>query len=239
MFKIGVTGVRGRMGQRISAQITGDKDAKVMYGFEYPGHADIGAVIDGYNVTDDPEKISECDVLIDFSTVDATLNNLSFLEKYNVPVVIGTTGFVPDEKLKIKEVSSVIPVVFAPNMSVGVTVFFNVLKKMAGLLKDYNIYIEETHHVHKKDAPSGTAKKMADIVNSEGFNIKYDEIEAIRRDEVIGDHKIVFESEVDRLTLDHHAQTRDIFAKGAVVAAKWLVGKEPGLYTMEDVLGIK
>ena len=154
-------------------------------------------------------------------------------------MVIGTTGLDKKAKDKISEVAKVIPIVFSPNMSIGVNILFRLLKIAAGTLKNYQAGIQEVHHVHKKDAPSGTAKRIAEIINEQGFNIKIEDIKADRYDEIIGDHKVVFESEVDKLELSHSAKTRDIFAQGALLAAGWIVGKSLGLYSMDDVLFAK
>jgi len=110
------------------------------------------------------------------------------------------------------------------------------LKEAAAVLGGYRVAMEEAHHIHKKDSPSGTAKMMAQIINASGFNIKFDEIKAIRQGEIIGDHKVTFESDVDKIEINHYAKTRDIFVQGSLLAAKWLKNKPAGLYSMEDVL---
>jgi 4-hydroxy-tetrahydrodipicolinate reductase len=151
-------------------------------------------------------------------------------------MVIGTTGLDDATRQKIKAAARHIAIVFSPNMSVGVNLLFRLLKVAAGTLKNYAASIQETHHIHKKDAPSGTAKRMAEILIEQGFNIKPEDIKSDRYDEIVGDHKVLFESEVDRIELSHSAKTRDIFVEGALKAAQWVVGKEPGLYSMDDVL---
>jgi len=238
MIKIGVIGARGRMGQRIIKLAGQDKELKVVIGFEASRHPDSGKVIDGVKITDDFGQAEACDCLIDFSSADATLASLPYLVKLKKPVVIGTTGLTRQHLDEVKKVSKVIPVVYSPNMSVGVNLLFKLLKEAAKILKGYSVNIEESHHIHKKDAPSGTAKKIAEVINGQGFKIKEEEVKSIREGEIVGDHKVVFESDVDKITLSHHAKTRDIFAKGSLVAAKWLAAKPKGLYSMEDVLGL-
>lgn len=240
MIQLGICGFCGKMGQRIFALASSDKNLKVVIGLEKKGHPEVGKVINGVRVTDNLEEIKECDCVIDFTVAEATLENLPYIVKHKKCAVIGTTGLDLIQQAKIREAAKKIAIVFSPNMSIGVNLLFNLVKAAAKSLYGYKVSIEEAHHIHKKDAPSGTAKRLAQIVNEEGLSCKTEDIKAIREDEIVGDHKIVFESEVDRIELSHHAKTRDIFAKGALVAAKWVINKKTGLYSMDDVLlGIK
>jgi 4-hydroxy-tetrahydrodipicolinate reductase len=236
MIKVGVSGAAGKMGKRIINLGLKDKDIKVIFGLEDKNHSLVGKDIEGVKITSDPRVIKECDCLIEFSTPSATVEHLSYLTEYKKCVVIGTTGLDSLQQEEIRKASKIIPLVFSPNMSVGVNLLFRLVKETAKILKGYKIYLEEAHHIHKKDAPSGTAKKIAQILNEEGFNIKIEDIKSIREDEIVGDHRVVFESELDKIELLHSAKTRDIFASGAIKAAKWIVNKNPGIYTMEDVL---
>jgi len=236
MIKLGVSGARGRMGQRIIALAKEDGNFKVTFGLERTGHPEVGKTIDGVLITDSLDQIDDCDCLIDFSSPSATIEHLSWLVKLKKCAVIGTTGLEPDQQEKIKEASSQIPIIFSPNMSVGVNLLFKLLKSAASVLEGYKVSVQEAHHIHKKDSPSGTAKKIAQVINEQGFDIKNQDIKAIREDEIVGDHKVVFESDVDRIELSHSAKTRDIFAQGSIVAAKWIANKPAGLYSMEDVL---
>ena len=236
MIGIGVSGARGRMGQRIIALAKEDKELQVVFGLERKGHPEVGKVIDDTKIVDDLAAINNCDCLIDFSSPSATIEHLSPLIKFKKCVVIGTTGLDQDQQEKIKEATSQIAIVFSPNMTIGVNLLFRLLKEAAATLKGYKVEIEEAHHIHKKDSPSGTAKRIAQLINEGGFNIGVEDIKAIREDEIVGDHKVVFESDVDRVELSHSAKTRDIFAQGALVAAKWVRGRGPGLYSMDDVL---
>lgn len=236
MVKIGISGIAGRMGQRILSLAQKNPGFSVVLGLEEESHPTIEKKIEGVSVYSNPEHINECDCLIEFSTPRATLAHLPFLVKYHTPCVIGTTGFSKDEVSKIEEVAGKVAVVFSPNMSVGVNLLFSLVEAAAGLLHNYNIYLEEAHHVHKKDAPSGTAKKIAEILNAQGLSIKTEDIVARREDEIVGDHKVVFSSDVDTIELSHSAKTRDIFAQGALIAAQWIVNKSPGCYSMRNVL---
>lgn len=236
MIKIGVSGALGRMGRRVINLAKNEKDLEVVFGLERKGHPQIGEIFEGVKIVENPEEIKKCDCLVEFSAPEATLEHLPYLVKFKKPAVIGTTGFSQREIEKIKEASQDIGIVFSPNMSISVNLFFKLIKEAAKILKGYKVYIEEAHHIHKKDAPSGTAKKIAEILNEYGFGIKIEDIKAIREDEITGDHKVIFESNFDKLELFHSAKTRDIFAQGALLAARWIVEKEAGLYSMEDVL---
>ncbi len=238
MVKIAISGICGKMGRRILNIAKDTDEAKVVFGLESSGHPDIGKKAEDVPVVDDTGKIAECDCLIEFTTPKATIGHLGYLVKNKKCVVIGTTGLTDSQQTELEKAAEDIPIVYAPNMSVGVNLLFELIKAAASALKGYDVSVSEAHHIHKKDAPSGTAKKIAQIVNDEGFDLKAEDIEATREDEIVGDHKIIFDSDMDKIELSHSAKTRDIFAQGAVKAAVWLVSKEPGLYSMKDVLSL-
>ena len=236
MVKVGVSGASGKMGKRIIALASDSRDLEVVFGLEDKNHPQVGKTIDKVEISADSASIEACDCLIDFSAPKATLEYLGYAVKFKKCMVIGTTGLDEAGQVKIREAAKRIPIVFSPNMSVGVNLLFRLLKVAAGILKNYQVGIQEAHHIHKKDAPSGTAKRIAEIINQQGFNIKIEDIKADRYDEIIGDHKVVFESDQDKLELSHSAKTRDILAQGALSAAGWISGKKAGLYSMDDVL---
>jgi len=237
MIRLGIIGVCGRMGKRILSLCNKDRNIEVVLGLEYKGHPEEGKDIEGIKVVSDVNTVNLCDCLIEFTSPKAVIEHLPYLIKFKKPAVIGTTGLNEDEQNKIKEASKVIPLVFSPNMSIGVNLLFDLVKVSANLLKGYKVSIEEAHHIHKKDAPSGTAKRIAEIINSQReHSIRNEDIKSIREDEITGDHKVVFESEVDKIELFHSAKNRDIFAQGAVSAAKWIIDKESGMYSMKDVI---
>jgi len=236
MIKIAIFGAQGKMGKRIAEFALADTDICVNVALERPGHPDCGTKIGDVILTDDIAKLEDADVVIDFSGARGTMALLPEALKYKKAMVIGSTGLDATQIMQIEKAASQIPVVFAPNMSVGVNLLFRLVEQAAAKLKGYNIRIKEAHHIHKKDAPSGTAKKIAQIIQEQTNEIVED-IEAIREGEIIGDHEITFDSDLDTLVLSHHAKTRNIFAKAAVDTAKWLIGKPAGLYSMQDVLG--
>lgn len=237
MIKIGICGCAGKMGTRIFNLASDDRDIEVVMGLEAKGHPSIGSKIGRGKVSDDCGEIKSVDVLIDFTTPEATMEHLAAAVRHNRSIVIGTTGLSDEQVEKIGEAAKKIPVVFSPNMSIGVNLLFRLVKEAAGKLsEDYRIKIAEAHHIHKKDAPSGTAKKLAQIIKEASMR-EVGDIKSIREGEIVGDHKVTFESPYDIIELSHSAKTRDIFAKGAIAAAKFVAGKRPKLYDMQDVIG--
>jgi len=221
MIKLAISGYKGKMGQRITALAEKDKKFNITAKIE---------------MSDSIEAVKVVDVLIEFTSSVATMEHLRACVRFSRAMVIGTTGLSENELFEIKLASKKIPIVFSPNMSVGVNCLFGLVRSAAKKLGlDYEVNIVEAHHAHKKDAPSGTAKKLAQIVK-DSSNRDVKDIKAIREGEIIGDHRVIFESSVDKIELFHTAKTRDIFALGALRAAKFIVGKKPGLYSMEDVL---
>lgn len=237
MISIGISGICGRMGRRIAALAGEQDDIQVVLGLEREGHPQGGESVEGVCVTFDSRDIRKCECLIEFSLPAATVEHLPYAVDLRKCVVIGTTGFSPQELKQIEEASRLVPIVFSPNMSIGVNLIFRLIKDAAKTLRSYGVIIEEAHHVHKKDSPSGTAKQIARILRHEGFDIPDEDIIAIREDEIVGDHSVVFKSDTDEIEISHSAKSRDIFAQGALVAARWAAArKAPGLYSMEDVL---
>jgi len=238
MLKLAVTGCYGRMGKRITQLALEDSVFKVVCLLEQVDRCRQADDIGGVSVSSDIGAVKDADVLIDFTTPEATMENVAKCVEHSVKMVIGTTGLDAEQQQRIKDASEKIAIVFSSNMSVGVNILFKLTQIAAGKTAGvYNIRIEEAHHVHKKDAPSGTAKTLAKIAEDASLS-KVGDIKSIREGEIIGDHTITFESEEDIIILSHHAKTRDIFAKGALVAAKFVFEKDKGLYDMQDVLGL-
>lgn len=267
MIKAIVTGVGGRMGGRIISHLSADKKITLASALEQKGHALIGEDIgeklgfgkSGVIVHDDMAAcIEKGDVIIDFSHHTASLKNLEIAAHKNRAIVIGSTGFTADEMERITELAVKTRCVLSPNMSIGVNVMFKVLEYVAGILgDDYDVEIVEAHHHLKKDAPSGTALKMAQIISGKlgrdlekvgvysrkgmiGERTK-DEIgiQTLRAGDIVGEHMVMFGGIGERLEFIHRAHSRDNFARGAILAAKWIVNQKDGLYDMQDVLGIR
>jgi len=262
--KVVVCGALGRMGRRIIEVALQDSEVEVVGGVEHPDcipSLDLGEALGKKELKGKPltsrleELLPYADVVIEFSgnpTAAVGHAELTALEKK--AIVIGTTGFTKQEVEQIKEFSKNAPILLSPNMSLGVNLLFKLAEIAARVLKDKNFDAEimEIHHRFKKDAPSGTAMKLSEIlVETLGKkNLvfgrkgkaprKEDEIGvmALRGGDVVGDHTVYFLGFGERIELTHRATSRDTFAKGAVEAAKWIKGKEPGFYTMFDVLGL-
>ncbi len=224
MIKIAIAGSRGKMGKSIIAIAEKDKDVKIVSKF------DVGS--------DAEPEIKKCDVLIEFTAPRATVEHVAVARRLKKGIVIGTTGLSQEDNDAIKGASKDIPIVISPNMSIGVNFLFKMCRDAAHVLpKEYKVSIREVHHVYKKDSPSGTAKRLQDVIGSERkMPAEEISIEAVRIGEVVGDHKVVFDSEIETVELFHRAKSRDAFAAGAVEAAKFLTGKKSGLYSMRDVL---
>jgi 4-hydroxy-tetrahydrodipicolinate reductase len=225
------------MGQRITELASQDKEFQIVALIESPNRTDVPEVIRGIKVARDINAVKGADVVIDFTLPEPTMQDVDACHKHGVRMVIGTTGLSDEQRASIKKTSDKIAIVQSTNMSIGVNLVFGLLKQMASTLKDYSVSITETHHVHKKDAPSGTAKSMAEAIESVTKK-KITDIEAIREGEVIGYHKVTFDSNVDTIEISHNAKTRDMFAEGALVAAKFLAKKDKGFFNMQEVLGL-
>ena len=225
MIKICVSGSSGKMGSRIVELAKEDPDLRTCGAFDV--------------VEENPEQfVEQAECLIEFTTPQATIEHLALCEKHKKAMVIGTTGLSGADREKIRTVSAEIPIVFSPNMSIGVNLLFKIAADAAKILgPDYNVEIVEAHHVHKKDAPSGTAKEIARIIKDVKGDMEIP-IESVREGETVGEHTVKFESNVDLIEITHSAKTRDIFVKGALAAAKFVASQKPGLYTMKDVLGL-
>ena len=236
-------GAKGRMGQAINA-------AAPKAGAEISAGLDLGDKI--------ADRIQNCDVVIDFSHSNASSELARACREAKKPAVIGTTGHSKEERSAIEELSRSVPVILSPNFSVGVNALFWLTRKAAQMLgDDFDLEVTEMHHRLKKDAPSGTAKKLAEILcevreldyaknvrhGREGLvgerSAREIGLHSIRGGDVVGDHTVTFAGAGERLELSHKAASRETFALGALRAAGWVVGKPPGLYSMEDVLGLR
>ena len=235
MIKLGIAGVCGRMGRRIFDLASQDKNFEMTLALEQKGTPVIGRDLGKLKVSSSPDGVFLIDVLIDFTTPEATENNIDYVARYKKALVLGTTGLSDAQLKKVEEISKVVPVVFSPNMSIGVNILFSLLPEMGRRLgPDYSIEIIEAHHRAKKDAPSGTAKKMVEVIKE--VVKKEIPIHAIRLGDIIGDHTVIFCGNSERIEIKHQAHTRDLFAVGALRAAKWVFNKPAGLYSMQDVL---
>ncbi len=263
MILVAVTGAAGKMGKTNIKIISEDKESKLSGAAEAADSSFIGmdageiAGVGRLNVpiTDNIEKIVEgCDVLMDFSSPAAVEKNINVVLKFKKAIVIGTTGLGEKETGLIKEAGSSIPVIWAPNFSVGINLMTKLTRIAAEVLNEgFDVEIVEAHHRMKKDSPSGTAIKLLNVLKEayhtndvvygrEGITGERPErqigVLAVRGGDVVGDHTVSFLGIGERLEIIHKASSRETFAKGALRAAKFIVKNGKGFYTMEDVLGL-
>ena len=264
MTKVVVCGALGRMGRRIIALSKERDDIEVVAGVEHPDYltsGDLGDALSEEGFKGKPltsrleDVLPLCDVIIEFSgNPTASISHAKLAGLEGKASVIGTTGFTEREVEELKEISKIAPVLFSPNMSLGVNLLFRLTEIAAGILKGkgFDAEVVEVHHRLKKDAPSGTAVRLAKILREaggftrevfgrEGEAKRTDEevgVFAVRGGDVVGDHTVYFLGFGERIELTHRATSRDTFAKGAIEAAVWIEGKEPGFYSMFDVLNL-
>lgn len=267
MVKAVVTGAGGKMGGRILGLISATDGIEVAAAVEKSGHPLVGqdyGEVHGLGKKGIPivagleNGIRQGDVVIDFTHHEASLTHLGLAVENKKAIVIGTTGFGADAMVEIKKMAKDTRCVLAPNMSVGVNVMFKVLEYVTGILgEDYDVEIIEAHHNQKKDAPSGTAMRMAQIIAATlkrdldkeavyerkgmiGARTKSEiGIQTVRAGDIVGEHWVIYGGLGERLEFIHRAHSRDNFAKGAIRAAKWIVNQKNGFYDMQDVLGLR
>jgi 4-hydroxy-tetrahydrodipicolinate reductase len=271
-LKVVIAGCSGRMGHVLLESVFADKDLQLHGALDRVSNPQLGrdageqlGVVSTIKVTDSiDDALKNADVLVDFTRPEATMAYLEACQKYDVKMIIGTTGLSAEQKLAIEVASKNIAIVFAPNMSVGVTLLINLVQSAARVLNEgYDIEILEAHHRHKVDAPSGTALRLGEAAASalgrnlaecavygrEGVTGERDPstigFATVRGGDVVGDHTVLFAGTGERVELTHKASSRATFALGALRAAKFLgeknavTGKKSGLFDMQDVLGLR
>ena len=264
--KMGVVGCGGRMGRMLVAEIASTEGCSVAGGSEAPGsgyvNQDIGELAGigriGIPIGETVEKLMrDSDVVLEFTSPGATAEHAELAASLGTAMVIGTTGLSPEQGERVRRAAHNIPIVWAPNMSLGVNILLRVVEQVAGRLgPDWDVEIIEMHHRGKVDAPSGTALALGRAA-AVGRGVSLEDIEqrardgitgprrsgdigfaALRGGDATGDHHVIFAGAGERLELSHRATTRAIYAKGAVRAARWLVGHSPGVYGLKEVLGL-
>lgn len=253
MVKIVVSGALGRMGTNIGRLVDEAPDLELVGGIDVRDGTFFGKEVVASARMDAFLKEKQPDVLIDFTVAAAAVENIRAAAGNNVALVVGTTGFSPEQRATIANaVEGHVPAVISSNFSVGVNIFWKLVREAARELGDYDIEVTEAHHRHKKDAPSGTAKTILDILDQELGNRqkvygrvgeaerKEGEIgvHAVRGGDIVGDHSVLFAGNFECIEISHRAYDRAVFAQGAVRAARWVAGREPRIYTMQEVLGL-
>ncbi len=267
MIRAAVAGIAGRMGSRVAQIITESEGIELAAGFEFFRHPLVGKDLaeaiggsqTGKTIGGQIEDVMEAaDVIIDFTNAVSSLEHLKAASARGMAMVIGSTGFSQDQLNEAGKLAKAVPCVVSPNMSVGVNILFKIVADAARLLGDgFDVEIVEAHHRFKKDAPSGTAVKLAQTIagalnrdlGQVGVYARHGMIgertgpeigiQTVRGGDIVGEHTVIFAALGERIEIVHRAHNRDNFARGAVRAAKWVIGKPNGIYDMSDVLGIK
>jgi len=265
-LNVAILGASGRMGRTLVPLVAGSRDLRLSGALAAPGDGaidhDAGVISGvgplGVNILDDADRALEgAGVAIDFTLPGPSLEHARRCQARSVPLVVGTTGHDEAGRAELGRIAASLPLVVAPNMSLGVNLLFRLAETAAGALGvEYDAEIVEAHHRHKVDAPSGTALGLGNAV-ARGRGISLDAVAVharhgstgarpdgaigfavIRGGDIVGDHRLIFAGPGERIELAHHAEDRSGFARGALAAARWLVGRPPGLYSMVDVLGL-
>ncbi len=249
MTKIIMNGCNGKMGQVITRLVNDDESCEIVAGFDVNDNID-----NTYPVFTNPDDFTgDADVMIDFSHPSALTNILNYCKKRNLPVILATTGFSNEQKAEFTEAAKEIPVFFSANMSLGINLLIDLAKKATKLLEgNFDIEIVERHHNQKIDAPSGTALAIADAIDetlSFPAEYVYDRhavrkkrkkteigLHAVRGGTIVGDHEVIFAGTDEVIELKHSAHSKEVFAVGAVKAAKFMTDKPAGMYNMNDLI---
>jgi 4-hydroxy-tetrahydrodipicolinate reductase len=263
MIRLTITGACGRMGNAIFRLATLDPDFAVVHILEAQGHPLVGQEIPLAGVSehslvledDAGAAIGDCDVVVDFTQAEASLNHFHLAFEQGRAIVVGTTGLSPEALSGMKQAAGARAVI-SPNMSIGVNLLFSLVHRAAQVIgKDYDTEIVEIHHKWKKDAPSGTALRLKEMVTAAGPDRQWTEVTgrkgiigertpneigvmSLRAGDIVGEHTVLFAGIGERLEITHRAYSRDNFSRGSLAAAKWLVNQPEGIYDMADVLGL-
>jgi 4-hydroxy-tetrahydrodipicolinate reductase len=254
MTKVAVAGALGKMGTLVIQEIARDEDLELVSGFDIAGAGRPllgGATVSSASQMRKVLAETGAEVLIDFTVAAAAAENACTAADLGVDLVMGTTGFSAEQKERMRQaIEGRVAAVISPNFSLGVNVFWKLVGLAAASLRNYDIEVIEAHHNQKKDAPSGTALAAVDAIKSvlgpmevvygrEGTTLRKKEIgvHAIRAGDIVGDHTVLLAGTGERLEIKHQAHSRTAFASGAVIAARWVVEAQPGVYSMADVLG--
>ncbi|HNQ25326.1 MAG: dihydrodipicolinate reductase [Euryarchaeota archaeon ADurb.BinA087] len=253
MIKVVVCGALGRMGTTVGRLANEAPDLALVGGIDLRGGSFFGVDVTEAAQIDTLLASARPDVLIDFTAPAASVSHVRAAAKSRTAVVVGTTGISAEQRAEMEEaIQGTIPAVISSNFSIGVNIFWKLLREAARMLPEYDVEVIEAHHRYKKDAPSGTAKTILQILDDElgSREKKYGRegmmergreigVHVIRGGDIVGDHAVLFSGNFETITLSHRAYDRSVFAHGALKAARWVVGKKPGIYGMAEVLDLK
>jgi 4-hydroxy-tetrahydrodipicolinate reductase len=264
MTKVIIVGACGKMSSAVVSSLANEKDIKIIGGIESAGHPLIGQPIGkGFIQANLPSIIKDADVIVEFAIPEITSDNLKIAAQAKIPYIIGTTGY--KDIAYIKNYAKKIPILMSANFSIGINLMFQLTKTATKTLKDFDIEIVEAHHKMKRDAPSGTAKKLAEIIkevrskrqdqleinnekNTPTSNLMRNatvgrfltgqeiKIHSIRAGDIVGEHNVMFIGNGERIELIHRATSRNAFASGVIKAIRFIINQKPGLYGVEDLI---
>lgn len=252
MSKVVVCGAQGRMGATVGRLVNEAPDLELVGGVDVRPGSFFGIEIVETARIESLLAEKKPDVLIDFTVASAAVENVKAASRHGAALVVGTTGFSADQRAEMaRAVEGRVPAVISSNFSIGVNIFWQLLRQAARMLPEYDIEVLEAHHRYKKDAPSGTAKTILQILDEEvgAREKKYGRegmmergreigVHVIRGGDIVGDHSVLFSGNFETIELSHRAYDRSVFAQGAVKAVRWVSGKKPGIYGMNDVLSL-
>ncbi len=233
MIRVALFGASGRMGRAVLASLKEESDIEITHAVDFKSSS---AEIEGFSIeADSPDSNWDADVWVDVSLADAAFEHAQKADKLGIPILIGVTALSEEQIDQLNKLS--VANIIAPNLSVGMNLLFDILPKIRKTLgSKYDVAVSETHHIHKLDAPSGTAKKIIERLESVGDKVQ---VSSFRMGEVVGDHKITFAVDGEQIEISHRAESRMAFARGVAPAVRFLYGKKSGQYSMSDVLGLK
>ncbi len=236
MIKVILIGALGKMGRVLGEAISREKDMKIIYGIEREDHPDLNKPFyDGYLLNNLEEVVKECDICVEFTNPQATLKHLEVIKKAQKPFLIGTTGFTKEEMEILKSAGKKIPLLYSANYSFGVNFVFKILKEIIKILPDnYDITLIEIHHKEKKDAPSGTAKRIIEIIK-ENKNKDINTV-SLRFGDIVGKHTLIFATYGEVIEITHNALSRYAFANGVIYGIRFIVDKKPDFYLFEKII---
>ncbi len=252
MIKVVICGARGRMGSTVARFVDAAPDLSFVGGVDLKQGETFGARVVAAGDMALLLEEKKPDVVIDFTTASAAVSNVLTAAAHGAALVVGTTGFSPEQKAEMaRAIEGRVPAVISSNFSIGVNIFWQLVREAARLIPDYDIEVIEAHHRYKKDAPSGTAKTIIQVLEEEvgerqklygreGMMERGKEIgvHVIRGGDIVGDHTVLFAGNFETIQVSHRAHDRSVFAQGALKATRWVVGKKPGIYSMNDVLSL-
>lgn len=232
-IRVTVFGAGGRMGHAVVQALLAENDIEIAHAVESPDRA--GGMVEGVPlVPDADDRTWESDVWVDVSLAAGAMKHARLADRHGIPILIGATGFNDEQRASLEKLGTAH--IVAPNLSVGINLLFGLAPKIREILGDgFDTAVAETHHRHKLDAPSGTAARIAELLNAVGPEVQ---VTSLRIGEVVGEHRVVFAAEGEEIEIVHRAQSRMAFARGVAPAVRFLAGKTSGRYDMQDVLGL-